>query len=116
MFDKDKKFPLPRPEPSARPSNSKPGRLSIPNSLIIPIQPPIQSGVSPERFIKSQTHDNFMERADSVTGDSSLSSNPRLSPSNSSEASFSDEEESSSDERVRTCFLSRLFSSSIGSF
>ena len=56
---------------------------------------------SPERYIKSQLHDTHsVETMDSVTGDSSLSSNQNLSRSVSSEASFTDEDEDSSGERV----------------
>lgn len=99
FFNEQRNFPLQRHEQALR-SNYRPGRISIPNTLTIPNQLPVQSQASPERFIKSQSYDGAVEIADSATGDSSLSSNHNLSPSNSSDTSFSDEDDNSSDERV----------------
>jgi hypothetical protein len=83
-------------EQSNRPS-SAPRKLAIPNSLSIPTQPPFRLAHSPEKYIKSQLHDSqslpSIEIIDNATGDSSLSSYPNLSRSNSSDGSFTDEEQ-----------------------
>jgi hypothetical protein len=88
-------------------TSKKPAKLPPSFSLETPHQPsppPLPS--SPEKFIQSQVHDlqslPSIEAGDSAAGDSSLSSNPNLSPQNSSDASFTDEEaEESGSERVR---------------
>ncbi len=78
-------------------TNHTTGKLPVPDFLPIPRQPPSRLPPSPEKYIKSQLSSLHsapsFETVDSVTGDSSLSSNPNLSPCNSSDVSFTDEEE-----------------------
>ncbi|CAF3455254.1 unnamed protein product [Rotaria socialis] len=73
-------------------------------------EPPSRWPPRPEHFLKSQSSDwhsvQSLDTADSVTGDDSLSSNPIISRHNSSDASFSDEEEDYEAERqtkLRRC-------------
>ncbi|CAM4746628.1 unnamed protein product [Rotaria magnacalcarata] len=75
-------------------------------------QPSVKIRDSPpiKHFLKSQSSDwhsvQSLDTADSVTGDDSLSSNPIISRHNSSDASFSDEEENYEAERqtkLRRC-------------
>jgi hypothetical protein len=92
------------PIPALR-TAKKPAKLPPSLPLETPHQPSPPLPSSPEKYIKSQVHDlqslPSIEAGDSATGDSSLSSNPNLSPQNSSDASFTDEEEESGSERVR---------------
>jgi len=80
-------------------------KLSTSDSLPNPHQPPpSRLPPSPEKYLKSQVCglDSLpsLDTADSVAGDSSLSSNPNLSPCDSSDVSFTDEEEDFGGERV----------------
>ena len=69
--------------------------------------PPPRPPPHPERYIKSQLSDwrsvRSLEPAESITGDSSLSSNPNLSRQSSSDASFSDEDEEHEVQQVCSC-------------
>ncbi|CAF4550878.1 unnamed protein product [Rotaria sp. Silwood2] len=73
-------------------------------------QPPPRPPPRPENYLTSQISDwnsvPSIDTNDSIAGDSSLSSNPNLSRCNSSDASFSDEEENYEAERqtkLRRC-------------
>lgn len=103
MFKDQRVFPLPPISPTPINSTTTTNnsqtmdKPSPPNTLQIPRRPPPRLIPSPEKFIKSQLSGLHifpsLDATDSVTGDSSLSSNPNLSPCNSSDVSFTDEEE-----------------------
>lgn len=96
MFKNQQVFSFQRPVQTNSASQIA-GKLTPPITLQIPRPPPPRVPPSPEKFIKSQLSGlhSFpsLDTADSVAGDSSLSSNPNLSPCNSSDVSFTDEEE-----------------------
>jgi len=78
-------------------TNNTTGRLPTSDFLPIPRPPASRLPPSPEKYIKSQVSSlqsvPSFETVESITGDSSLSSNPNLSPCDSSDVSFTDEEE-----------------------
>jgi hypothetical protein len=85
-----------------------PEKISSSSLIETPRQPPPRPPPRPEQYLKSQLcgwHSvPTFDAADSATGDSSLSSNPNLSRCNSSDVSFSDEEEDYVAERVSFYF------------